>query len=318
MRRFSKLTTAAARQALDRLLAATTQSDEYRLQMTVLGQQLGAVLSRRIPQDAEVLVACTPEDADFLACGLLGELPESRLAVVWVERGSGTLSDVAHVYKRFVEPRKHGRAAVAPPVLVIVKSIIASSCTVRAGINELLGEVQPEQIHVVAPVILAGAEQRLASEFEPQISKRFQYLWFAEDDAVVGDHVEPGVGGRVYDRLQIDPRSYVPAIVHQRRALQAHRYTRKLELVGVGYHAAMQGKFLNLTLGFSRPLVFEAPEGVTIEVPTQTEILIKGSDKQRVGETAAKIRAFRPLEPYKGKGVRDGGEKIPLKEAKNA
>ena len=86
-------------------------------------------------------------------------------------------------------------------------------------------------------------------------------------------------------------------------------YARKLELVGVGYRAAMQGKDLNLTLGFSHPVVFKAPEGITIEVPVQTEILIKGADKQRVGEVAAKIRAFRPPEPYKGKGVRYAGEK---------
>jgi large subunit ribosomal protein L6 len=95
-------------------------------------------------------------------------------------------------------------------------------------------------------------------------------------------------------------------------------YQRKLELVGVGYRAALQGKDLNLTLGFSHPLVFKAPEGVTITVPTQTEILIAGADKQSVGETAAKIRAFRPPEPYKGKGVRYSGEKITLKEAKKA
>ena len=95
-------------------------------------------------------------------------------------------------------------------------------------------------------------------------------------------------------------------------------YQRKLELVGVGYRAALQGKDLNLTLGFSHPLVFKAPEGVTITVPTQTEILIVGADKQVVGQTAAKIRAFRPPEPYKGKGVRYSGEKISLKEAKKA
>ena len=95
-------------------------------------------------------------------------------------------------------------------------------------------------------------------------------------------------------------------------------YERKLELVGVGYRAAMQGKALNLSLGFSHPVLFDAPEGITIETPTQTEILIKGSDKQRVGEVAAKIRAFRSPEPYKGKGVRYAGEKITLKEAKKA
>jgi large subunit ribosomal protein L6 len=95
-------------------------------------------------------------------------------------------------------------------------------------------------------------------------------------------------------------------------------YERKLELVGVGYRASMAGKALNLSLGFSHPVVFEAPAGISIETPTQTEILIKGADKQAVGQVAAKIRAFRPPEPYKGKGVRYSGEKITLKEAKKA
>jgi large subunit ribosomal protein L6 len=95
-------------------------------------------------------------------------------------------------------------------------------------------------------------------------------------------------------------------------------YERKLELVGVGYRASMAGKALNLSLGFSHPVVFNAPEGITLETPTQTEILIKGSDKQLVGEVAAKIRGYRPPEPYKGKGVRYAGEKITLKEAKKA
>jgi large subunit ribosomal protein L6 len=93
-------------------------------------------------------------------------------------------------------------------------------------------------------------------------------------------------------------------------------YERKLELVGVGYRAAVQGKALNLTLGFSHPVVYAVPDGITIETPTQTEILIKGSDLQRVGQVAAEIRSYRPPEPYKGKGVRYSGEKIELKEAK--
>ena len=95
-------------------------------------------------------------------------------------------------------------------------------------------------------------------------------------------------------------------------------FEKKLELVGVGYRAAMQGKDLSLTLGFSHPVVFKAPEGVALETPSQTEILIKGADKQAVGQAAAKIRGFRPPEPYKGKGVRYSGEKITLKEAKKA
>lgn len=98
----------------------------------------------------------------------------------------------------------------------------------------------------------------------------------------------------------------------------ADGFERKLELVGVGYKASMQGKTLNLALGFSHPVVFAAPDGITLETPTATEILVKGLDKQRVGEVAAKIRAYRPPEPYKGKGVRYAGEKITLKEAKKA
>ena len=95
-------------------------------------------------------------------------------------------------------------------------------------------------------------------------------------------------------------------------------YQRKLELVGVGYRASMQGRDLNLTLGFSHPVLFKSPEGIVIETPTQTEVLVKGADKQQVGEVAAKIRAFRPPEPYKGKGVRYAGERIIMKEAKKA
>jgi large subunit ribosomal protein L6 len=93
-------------------------------------------------------------------------------------------------------------------------------------------------------------------------------------------------------------------------------YERKLELVGVGFRASVQGKVLNLTLGFSHPVVFNVPEGITIEAPSQTEILIKGMDRQRVGQTAAEIRGIRPPEPYKGKGVRYSDEKISLKEGK--
>jgi large subunit ribosomal protein L6 len=95
-------------------------------------------------------------------------------------------------------------------------------------------------------------------------------------------------------------------------------FERKLELVGVGYRAAMQGKDLNLSLGYSHPVLFKAPEGITIATPTQTEIVVSGADKQRVGEVAAKIRGFRPPEPYKGKGVKYSDEVIIRKEAKKA
>ncbi len=93
-------------------------------------------------------------------------------------------------------------------------------------------------------------------------------------------------------------------------------YQKKLNLVGVGYRAAAQGKVINLALGFSHPVNYPIPEGITVETPTQTEILVKGADKKMVGQVASDIRSYRPPEPYKGKGVRYSDEKVELKEAK--
>lgn len=93
-------------------------------------------------------------------------------------------------------------------------------------------------------------------------------------------------------------------------------FEKRLTLIGVGYRAQAQGRKLNLTLGYSHPVEFEAPEGITLETPSQTEVVVKGADKQRVGQVAAQIRAFRAPEPYKGKGVRYADERISLKEAK--
>jgi large subunit ribosomal protein L6 len=93
-------------------------------------------------------------------------------------------------------------------------------------------------------------------------------------------------------------------------------FERKLNLVGVGYRAQAQGDKLNLTLGFSHPVVHQMPKGVKVATPTQTEILVSGIDKQQVGQVAAEIRAYRPPEPYKGKGVRYSDETVVLKETK--
>jgi large subunit ribosomal protein L6 len=93
-------------------------------------------------------------------------------------------------------------------------------------------------------------------------------------------------------------------------------FERKLTLVGVGYRAQAKGKVLNLSLGYSHPIDYPVPEGIEIETPAVTEILVKGADKQRVGQVAAEIRAFRPPEPYKGKGVRYADEQVMRKEAK--
>jgi large subunit ribosomal protein L6 len=126
--------------------------------------------------------------------------------------------------------------------------------------------------------------------------------------------------------LTIRPRSgsrFSTAIAGTMRALLANMakgvstgFERKLELVGVGYRAQAQGNTLNLTLGFSHPVVHEVPDGVTVETPSQTEIIVKGADKQQVGQVAAEIRGYRPPEPYKGKGVRYSDERVVIKEAK--
>ena len=126
--------------------------------------------------------------------------------------------------------------------------------------------------------------------------------------------------------ITVAPRSgsrFAMAVTGTTRALLANMvqgvtegFERKLELVGVGYRAQAQGNKLNLTLGFSHPVVYEVPEGISVETPSQTEVVIKGSDKQKVGQVAAEIRHFRPPEPYKGKGVRYADERVKLKEAK--
>ncbi len=93
-------------------------------------------------------------------------------------------------------------------------------------------------------------------------------------------------------------------------------YERKLQLVGVGYRAAVQGKIVNLAVGLSHPVNYPIPEGISVECPTQTDIVIKGASKHLVGQVAADLRSYRPPEPYKGKGVRYSDEKVVLKEAK--
>jgi large subunit ribosomal protein L6 len=139
----------------------------------------------------------------------------------------------------------------------------------------------------------------------------------------VNSEVEVKVEGSV---VKVAPRSgaqFADAMAGTTRALIANMVTgistgfqKKLELVGVGYRAAVQGQKLNLTLGFSHPVEYPIPKGITIETPSQQEIIIKGADRQQVGQVAAEIRAYRSPEPYKGKGVKYSTETIVLKEAK--
>jgi len=106
------------------------------------------------------------------------------------------------------------------------------------------------------------------------------------------------------------------ALVHNMVIGVTVGFEKRLQLIGVGYGAQAQGQKLSLSLGFSHPIEFSVPPGIIVETPSQSEIIVKGSDKQQVGEVAAKIRAYRPPEPYKGKGVRYAEERILMKEAK--
>lgn len=106
------------------------------------------------------------------------------------------------------------------------------------------------------------------------------------------------------------------ALVNNMVAGVSKGFEKKLTIIGVGYRAAVQGKKLNLSLGFSHPVVYSVPEGITVETPSQTEIVVRGADKQLVGQVAAEIRRYREPEPYKGKGVRYTDEHVVRKEAK--
>jgi large subunit ribosomal protein L6 len=124
--------------------------------------------------------------------------------------------------------------------------------------------------------------------------------------------VAPRSGSRFADAMAGTTRAHLANMV----AGVTGGFQKKLELVGVGYRCGVQGQKLNLTLGFSHPVEYPIPKGITIETPSQTEIIIKGMDRQQVGQVAADLRRYRPPEPYKGKGVRYSNEHIVLKEAK--
>ncbi len=157
--------------------------------------------------------------------------------------------------------------------------------------------------HVGTVVTLKGGKGELSMEMnsEVELKQDGNTLVFA-----------PRSGSRFATAVSGTMRSIVANMAHG----VSEGFERKLELVGVGYRAQAQGKKLNLTLGFSHPVEYAVPDGITVETPSQTEIIIRGADKQQVGQVSAEIRRFRPPEPYKGKGVRYADERVVLKEAK--
>lgn len=157
-------------------------------------------------------------------------------------------------------------------------------------------------------VVVKGRQGSLSRELHPLVEL------VPEEKAL---RLRPAVQGRGKSGKQAQALAGTErALIRNMVTGVAEGFQRKLEIVGVGYRAQVQGNTLNLTLGFSHPVSYPIPEGITIETPSPTEIVVKGIDKQRVGQVAAEIRAFRRPEPYKGKGVRYADEKIVRKEAK--
>ena len=152
-------------------------------------------------------------------------------------------------------------------------------------------------------VTIKGAKGSLSMELNPEVELQ------AEDNAVA-------VRARSGSRFAAAMSGTTRALLANMALGVTEGFEKKLELFGVGYRAQAQGKKVNLTLGFSHAIEYEVPEGITIETPSQTEIIVRGADKQQVGQVAAEIRRYRPPEPYKGKGVRYAGERVVMKEAK--
>ena len=152
-------------------------------------------------------------------------------------------------------------------------------------------------------VTMKGAKGSLSIDLNPEVE-------LSQDDGSIS--VKARSGSRFSNAMAGTTRAL---LANMARGV-SQGFEKKLELVGVGYRAQAQGNKLNLTLGFSHPVVYDVPEGISVETPSQTEVLVKGTDKQRVGQVAAEIRGFRPPEPYKGKGVRYSDERVVMKEAK--
>lgn len=169
-----------------------------------------------------------------------------------------------------------------------------------------------------APVVLPkGVEAQIAGgEISVKGSKGTLKLRLGDAIQIVNEDSQLKVSTNVDSKEAVAQAGTARAIVANMVKGVSEGFERKLELVGVGYRAKAQGKTLNLVLGFSHPIDYSLPEGVTAETPSQTEILLKSADRQLLGQVASEIRRFRAPEPYKGKGVRYSGEQVYRKEAK--
>lgn len=210
---------------LNKLIDKRIGKQEYASTLQDLGKILGGVLLDRVGTSAKrITLACTVEDADYLGRGILDVMEKHDkqifLTVFWNQRFKPNAENgiaVAPILREF-----HEKGYRDSPILVIIKSIISGACVVRTNLTKLIEDSNPERIFVVAPVLLKGATKKLDSEFDREISKKFEYLYFAEDSGKNADgDVDPGIGGEIYRRLgfegQSDKNRYTPEIVRERR-----------------------------------------------------------------------------------------------------
>lgn len=217
-----------ARELVDSVAAPDVSVRQFQEQMRQLGVHLGegVVPTLTAYTGHDICVVCTVEDADFLARGVIQSLENhglaerTRLLCLWngKVRDSGiSISPVLRQYKEKFDP--------AGTIFIIVKSIISGACVVKTNLTRALSSGDPSVVFVAAPVMLKGAEKRLAAEFPLSVAEKFQYVWFATDDEKDGENVRPGIGGSVYERLgfggEVEKNRYMPAIVKERRSKYA-------------------------------------------------------------------------------------------------
>jgi translation elongation factor EF-G len=209
---------------VDGLPEVKDSPEAYRRQMFEIGRHLAdGVLRSLRSSDANICVVCTVEDADFLARGLIQQLEDRgygnrvRLICLWNEKikeANVSLSPIVREYKEKLDSKQID--------FVIVKSIISGACVVKTNLTKAISIAQPNQIFVAAPVLLIGAEDRLAHEFPVSISNKFEFVHFAVDTEKDGENVIPGIGGSVYELLGLgdskEKNKYVPKLIKERRA----------------------------------------------------------------------------------------------------
>lgn len=208
--------------SLDLLADKNTSVNLYRQAFYALGVELGIILAQEVDAASNnIMLACASEDADWLAKGVEEGLKKGklRISVYWNSRevifdDLTTKVEIAPIEKAYEEPIDKCE------LLIVVKSIISTSCVVKTQLNRLIGKIHPERIAILAPVMYKDGIPNLKKEFPKETSDRFQFITFAVDDERNGSEVIPGIGGSVYHRLGLgdinEKNRYIPAVVSSR------------------------------------------------------------------------------------------------------